>query len=440
MMMYDSPEALEREVRPPSDWALEALAEGRPDRLAWWVGRMSVGHQFLLMGYLYWIARILTQIRRDHGEAVVGAAIEEAFRALLSPPARAYREGREKDSLLTFLSLWRVYMGGMDKPEETDRDFRMLLSPCGLGGRVLLEGWYESDPANFGRSREGKPIFCEACQEMQNVFNSLTGRTVLEIQPDAARMGVCRFRFVKTAASGERLFAGGEDLRRATLPRCSLALAKLRSGRLEGMSGLLKDHHRHWRPLHDFLNLWVTLLESAMLRRYGVEYVSDLVFRTYITMWQGAYKLYGGVDDRTTLRLLAQTWHYHQASFRVEEEEDRFKFTLDPCGSGGRLFRADMGEESPRYGDGLSLAESPHVCTFYRKGFPIYCTHCALSNLDQFQGRPRIFVVDGHAMKDPESPCIQYLYKKHAMERIPSTLLEQVACRQLIPIQKEYIL
>jgi len=435
--MYDTPEALRREVRPPVDWALEALAEGRRDRLAWWIGRMSMGPQFLFVGYLYWVARIMTKIRRDHGEPVLQAALEEVFKSLLSPPGRAYREGRERDSLLFFLSLWRIHMGGVERLEETDQDFRMLLAPCGLGGRLLLEGWYDADPQAFGRCDNGKAIFCEACRHLQGVFNALAGRTVLEIQPDPTRMGLCRFRFMKAAVSGERFFSG-EDLAAAATPKCALALVRLRQGRLEGIADLLRDHHRHWRPLHDFLNLWVTLLESIMHRRCGVEYVNDLVGGTYIPMWQESYKLYGGLDDRTILRMLAHTWYYHQATFQVEEEEDRFKFTLDPCGSGGRLFRGEMGEDTPRYGNGLSLVDSPHLCTFFRKGFPVYCTHCALSNLDQFQGKPRIFVVDGHVMKDPQSPCIQYLYKKHAMERIPASLLEQVACRHLIPIQKEY--
>ena len=435
--MYYTPEALKREVRPPVDWALDAMAEGRQDQLAWWIGRMSMGPQFLFVGYLYWVSLIMTRIRRDHGEPVLLAALEETFRALLSGPGRAYREGRERDSLIFFLSLWRIYMGGVERPEETDQDFRMLLAPCGLGGRLLLEGWYEADPQSFGRCNSGRAVFCEACRHLQGVFNALAGRPVLEIQPDPIRMGVCHFRLAKTAAIGQRLFPG-QDLSEAATPKCTLALAMLRQGRLDGIAELLRDHHVHWRPLHDFLNLWVTLLESIMLRRYGVEYVNDLVSGTYIPMWQGSYKLYGSLDDRTTLRMLAHTWYYHQATFQVEEEEDRFKFTLDPCGSGGRLFRGEMGEETPRYGNGLSLVDSAHLCTFHRKGFPVYCTHCALSNLDQFQGKPRIFVVDGHAMKDPESPCIQYLYKKHAMERIPASLLEQVACRQLIPIQKEY--
>ncbi|MEW6440509.1 MAG: hypothetical protein AB1640_06175 [bacterium] len=436
-MIYKSAEALRRDVRPPAEWALEALAEGRRDRLAWWIGYMSVGHQFLFMGYLYWIARIVSRIRSDHGEPVAREVLEEALRLLIAAPARAYREGREQEAARFFLSLWRVHMGGMTEPTETDRELIMLLAPCGTGGRILLEGWYEADPGSFGRFSDGTPAFCQGCRTMQEVFNDLAGRQVLEIRPDAARMGVCGFRLLKTSGSGQRLFSE-RDLSEATTPECSLALARLREGRLDGIEDLLRDHHRRWRPLHDFLNLWVTLLESAVLRRYGVECVSDLVAETYIRMWQSAYKLYGSLDDRTSLRLIAHTWHYHQATFRVEEEEDRFKFTLDPCGSGGRLFRGEMGDRAPRYGYGLSLADAPHPCTFFRKDFPIYCSHCALSNLDQFRGKPRIFVVDGHAMRDPRSPCVQYLYKKHAMERIPSSLLEQVGCRTLVPVKSEY--
>ena len=436
-MLYENPQDLARDVMPPSDRALEALAEGREDRLEYWVGRMSVGPQFLFTGYLYWIVRLLTHIRAHHGERETRQALEESFRLLLAPAARLFREGREKEALLFFLSLWRIRMGGMKEAAETDQSFQMLLAPCGLGGRVLLEGWYERDPSSFGRSGDGTPLFCEACRVLRQTFNDLAGSKVLEIEPDRARLGVCRFRFEKRAAAGQRLFQK-EELEAAVLPSCARALARLRAGRLEGMEDLLRDHHRHWRPLHDFLNLWVTLLESSMLRRHGVEYVDQLVSGTYIPMWQSAYGLYGSLDDRTTLRLLAFTWHYHQATFRVEEEEDRFKFVLDPCGSGGRLYRGEMGEGMPTYGNGLELVSTPHVCTFLRSDFPVYCTHCALSNLDQFQGKPKIFVVDGHAMAEPGAPCVQYLYKKHASEKIPQALLDQVACSKLIPLRKEY--
>jgi len=436
-VLYENLNDLARDVMPPSERALEALAEGRKDRLEYWIGRMSVGPQFLFTGYLYWIVRLLTHIRAHHGERETRQALEECFRLLLAPAARLFREGREKEALLFFLSLWRIRMGGMKEAAETDQSFQMLLAPCGLGGRVLLEGWYERDPSSFGRSGDGTPLFCEACRVLRQTFNDLAGSKVLEIEPDPARLAVCGFRFQKRATDGQRLFQK-EELEAAVLPSCARALARLRAGRLEGMEDLLRDHHRHWRPLHDFLNLWVTLLESSMLRRHGVEYVDQLVSGTYIPMWQSAYGLYGSLDDRTTLRLLAFTWHYHQATFQVEEEEDRFKFVLDPCGSGGRLYRGEMGEGMPVYGNGLELVSTPHVCTFLRSDFPVYCTHCALSNLDQFQGKPKIFVVDGHAMAEPGAPCVQYLYKKHASEKIPPHLLEQVACSELIPLRKEY--
>jgi len=436
--MYFSPEELKQEIRPPSEKALEALEKGRRDELAFWIGRMSVGHQLLCTSGVYWITRLMTKIRKDHGESVLLESLEEIFQPLLAFAARDFREEREKRAASFFLTLWRTYLGGMSNLEEGDRDIRMNLAPCGLGGRVLLEGWYESDPGNFSCSDDGTPMFCKGCQVLQQVFNTLADRNVLEILPERSKMGVCRFKFLKRVHTGKKIFSD-EELYRARTPDCDLALARLREGRLEGIKELLTDQHRDWRPLHDFLGLWITVLESAMYRRHGAGYVADLIDRTYVPMFDSAYRLFGIMDDKNAFRSMVETWHYHQATFQVEEEEDRFVFTLDPCGSGGRLFRGDMGEWAPKYGEDMSLMEEPHVCNFLRSGFPIYCTHCALSNLDQFNGKPRIFVVDGHAMKDPQSPCVQYLYKKHGMDNIPSSLLEQVKCEALQPVPKEYI-
>ena len=70
-MMYFSPEELKKEIRPPSEKALEALEKGRKDELAFWIGRMSVGPQLLCTNGIYWITRLMTKIRRDHGEALL---------------------------------------------------------------------------------------------------------------------------------------------------------------------------------------------------------------------------------------------------------------------------------------------------------------------------------------------------------------------------------
>ena len=42
-------------------------------------------------------------------------------------------------------------------------------------------------------------------------------------------------------------------------------------------------------------------------------------------------------------------------------------------------------------------------------------------------------MIDGHAMKDPYSPCIQYLYKKAAKREVSPEMLAQVGKTEVAP-------
>ena len=139
---------------------------------------------------------------------------------------------------------------------------------------------------------------------------------------------------------------------------------------------------------------------------------------------------------------MVRNWYYHQATFHVTEEEERFVFHLNPCGSGGRLFRGEMGNaEAFRYGSGLlcELQEENNI-TFCRAPFPVYCTHCAVTNRDQLLGKPWAFLVDGHVHTSPGLPCRQYLYKKTAKRTNPAGLCSQVGLTAAKPLQEEYVL
>ena len=134
---------------------------------------------------------------------------------------------------------------------------------------------------------------------------------------------------------------------------------------------------------------------------------------------------------------MSKTWHYHVTKFRVEEEEDRFVFVLDPCGSGGRLYRGELHLDSFHYGDELApLIEEQHPIAFNRENAPAYCTHCASSNRNMFLGNPLVFVVDGMAQSSPGMPCRQYLYKKNAARTVEPELLAQVGMSGLLPVKQ----
>jgi hypothetical protein len=439
-MMLFTREELERECRPLSSRALEASREGRLDQLRFLLGRMSSGHMELYLGYLHWIVRILGKIQCDLGDGFLEYLLAKVAEFLVAPYVAWGLEGDEKRTISSLVSLWVSQAGRIEPIGETHNEVAFRACPCGSGGRLILESWYERDPTRYARTARGEPVFCRLCEHLQAALNRGVGHTFWSVVPEVSRTGFCRMSFLKQAQRGKRLYTEGESYR-LTTPRCRQALRLLDRGVLE-IEGLLEDQHHEWRPLHDFLCLWVAGMFSVVYREKGPACVGELVRATYAPLFESAYVLHTLVDERTVFSDLVRNWYYHQASFEVVEEEDRFVFVLDPCGSGGRLWRGQMGPPGFfRYGEGLlcHIAETSEF-TFQRAPFPIYCTHCAVTNKEQLLGRPWTFLVDGSAMAEPSSPCKQYLYKKGAARRAPESLLQQVGLDAARPLRKEYLL
>ncbi len=63
----------------------------------------------------------------------------------------------------------------------------------------------------------------------------------------------------------------------------------------------------------------------------------------------------------------------------LREEEDRWVFRFDPCGSGGRTLRADANADgTARAGPpfGFRVTTEPHDWAWQAKGVCLYCVHC----------------------------------------------------------------
>jgi hypothetical protein len=239
-------------------------------------------------------------------------------------------------------------------------------------------------------------------------------------------------RFSKQKSKGPKLFEPLE-LYQVVKSRCQRAIEKIQEGDLN-IRDLIKDQHREWLPYHDLMITYAVCIQAEVYRERGSDYLDSFLKETYDTGFAVFYPVYDALDDLGLLRMFVQLWHYHQATFRVAEEEDRFAFILDPCGSGGRMYRGDMHKGRFEYGKGLPcLMREPANINFNRKDYPVYCTHCASSNRDQFEGKPFTFVIDGHAMKDPRSPCIQYLYKKAAKREVSAEMLAQIGKTEVSP-------
>ena len=435
-MRYFTEEQLAREIKPLPDVALEALEAGQIERLYHLLNEMSVGHKELDALGLQWISRMFGKIRSDIGEDFLDEVLAESASFLMAPYAEGFRNGDEKGTILEFVAVWKSSVSTNLVPLGEDDDQVILsLSPCGTGGRILLEGWPQLLPELFSPCSDGTPIYCRGCKALQQAFNRAVGETVWTTRISETLPGSCEMRFYKQRSKGRRLFDTDEFYRIGkTRPR--QALDMLLAGNVE-IGELIRNQHWEWLPWHDLFVQWATCILSAVYRKKGADYLDGFLKDTYDTAFSFLYQLYDALDDVGVFRLFARIWNYHMATFRVEEEEDRFVFILDPCGSGGRLYRSDMHKGQFRYGRGVPcLMENPANINFNRKDFPIYCVHCASSNRDQLEGGPLVFIIDGHAQKDPASPCVHYLYKKGAKREVPPAILAQVGKSEVAPLKR----
>ena len=425
-MRYLTDEELLKESRPLADLALEALDAGQVQQLQYLLNEMDQGHAGLCALGLQWMTRMWGKIRTDFGEEVLDGMLGKSGAYLMESYVEEFLAGDEKGVFSQIIRMWMGPHGANIVPlGETDDEVAFCLAPCGTGGKTLLAGWPQFFPEVFGPCSDGTPIYCRGCKALQKAFNEACGAEAWTTEINQGLLGGCTMRFAKQKSKGQKLFEPLE-LYQVVKSRCRQAIEKILGGDLN-IRELIKEQHREWLPYHDLLLSYAVCIQAEVYRERGADYLDEFLKQCYDAPFALLYTMYDAMDDLGLLRMFVQFWHYHQATFRVEEEEDRFAFILDPCGSGGRMYRSDFLKGRFQYGKGVPcLMKEPANINFNREDYPIYCTHCASSNRDQYEGNPFVLLIDGHAMKDPDSPCVHYLYKKDAKREVSPEMLAQV--------------
>lgn len=408
-------EELARLTAPLEARAIAALEQDDDPALDDWLQRMETGHLGLHMLSIHTLARKAGMLRRDHGETKAREELLRIGAQLMATWVRQYRTGDYRGAIADLVAVYVHQAGAVPQPlEETDDAVVLDLSPCGSGGRLEQDGFADKHPEWYGGWRDGVSSLCQACKACQGALNSALGETVWSTEKGSG--GHCRMRFAKPSGQTAPLFSDQERTALVTT-RVQSARARLAAGGRD-IRELLEGQRQEWRPWHDFAVAWLACFYGTALESGGADYLDAMLAETFEPAFQVGFPRYAALSDAELVHEVAQTWHYHCADFSVREESDRFVFTLDPCGSGGRLFRGELWRGLLNYGDDLvPIMDEPHPVNFHRVGAPSYCTHCAAANRAQFAGHdagaaPLFFMVDGHAQILPGQPCRQFSYKK----------------------------
>jgi hypothetical protein len=214
---------------------------------------------------------------------------------------------------------------------------------------------------------------------------------------------------------------------------------------------LLAQLGEGWRQLHDrYADVMAGVL-AFVARRFGEARLEDCyraVMEPYIR------ERYMAFDTRVTpypetlernLYLVLEAMRAHMCGPRrdgsvgLEEHDDRWVVSFDPCGSGGRSMRGDEIE-----GTGsrvlapyeFGVTQEPHDWAWGETGICYYCAHCclALEKLPMERWGEPVRVVDpprwGGSPDAPETrrQCTWTVYK--TLEAIPASVYERVGHRK----------
>jgi len=224
-----------------------------------------------------------------------------------------------------------------------------------------------------------------------------------------------------TPETGGRWFTA-QELHKLTMPTADRIVEAIRAGDDETAVRLCEAMRHEWRFLHDLMAELILGLISFVQEQGGDDAVESAWRSTMQRGWRRDTATIVARDRGKIVAALAATWRAHSTSgvgphpgrFSIEEDDEKFIFRMNPCGSGQRLWRMGRYRGSDAYG----ITAEAHDWSYGRAGFPLYCTHCSFMNEIlpiEWYGQP-LYPSDPPDDFDVD-PCTWYWYKDPA--RIP---------------------
>jgi hypothetical protein len=187
-----------------------------------------------------------------------------------------------------------------------------------------------------------------------------------------------------------------------------------------------------WRQIQDRDVHHLYGLIDAAARRWGEEAVGEFWEAIIGPLFRSRYEKF---DVRvspwseslwTNVYLAFESMRGHlvgparEGDIEFSEDQERYTWRFDPCGSGGRSMRGDAVEGSPPRMEspfGYGVTQEEHDWAWNRKGVCYYCAHCCvvmqLKPIDAF-GYPVRVVEPPTYPEQREAKCTWHVYKDPA--------------------------
>jgi hypothetical protein len=212
-----------------------------------------------------------------------------------------------------------------------------------------------------------------------------------------------------------------KELRELSRPTMDRAIEALDAGDVAAARALCEGMKHEWLMLHDLYAAGTAGLLTFVKDRLGEDAIAEAHEASMAGHWQDTVEKVALIDRRQVVELLAGTWRAHSTSgvgrnpgaFTIVEDDEKVTFSMNPCGSGQRLWR--NGYYDPARPHAFATTDEAHDWSYGRKGLPIYCTHCTFMNEllpIRWLGFP---IYPSHPPDDfDHDPCVWHWYKDPA--------------------------
>jgi hypothetical protein len=226
----------------------------------------------------------------------------------------------------------------------------------------------------------------------------------------------------------------GEPLAEGEL---AAARAALEAGDAPSFGRALDRLRERHRATIDAYSDWAWGVLSVLQEELGEGRMGAVLRETQQGWHSERYAALGRMEPREIFELAMETMRAllggpaRDGGIQVEEDDEKWVMSFDPCGTGGRMRRGDRRDgRAPRTEAPFSFAEveGAYDWTWQREGVCLYCAHCAMVNeiapIEMFGFPMRVTDYPD----EPGAPCTWTVYK--APELVPDWAFERVGKRR----------
>jgi hypothetical protein len=337
------------------------------------------------------------------GSTLGEETVEEMFRYVFEQSARrqffdaACAMAPPHLSVILLAKSWRAHscFASGDHPgkfsvHEDSEKFTFHLTPCGSGLRLWKKGWYEpgrggalSDRARaWTYQRKGFPYYCIHCPFLNEIlpYESDYGTLMWPVDPPDTPEDSCKWHIYKdqnkipdhyyqrlglqnkTLTNNKyltkgRMYFSGSQLQEMAIPLTDRIAEKIRNGKYPGAIRLCSQVKDEFLVLHDLLVNMLVSTFTFIAEKSGEKGLDNALHIQFEKCVKDQFcHVIGKLNTRGKIKFLSRKIFgtdicngsgYNNGRFHITETDDEIIFTLDPCGSGGRLIESGAYETMP---------------------------------------------------------------------------------------------